>query len=76
MCCGSVKSTDEQAYTLVDLGLSYASLSGRWNLSGYAVNLFDEVHFAQANYNVQRGYNVYAQLAPPRSVGLVLGLNF
>jgi len=67
---------EQPAYTLLDVGLRYAPAGRRWRLSAYANNLFDEVHYAQANYNVQRGYNVYAQLAPPRTVGLVLGVDF
>lgn len=67
---------EQPAYTLLDVGLRYAPAGKRWRLGAYANNLLDEVYYAQANYNVQRGYNVYAQLAPPRTVGLVLGMDF
>ncbi len=70
------KPYQQEAYTLLDVGLRYAAVGGRWTLTGYANNLFDSAYFAQANYNVQRGYNVYAQLAPPMTYGLVLGFNF
>ncbi len=77
---GSYDAADQpyrqEASSVLDLGLKYAPFSGRWNLTAYANNLLDEVYFSQANYNVQRGYNVYAQIAPPRTFGLILGLNF
>jgi iron complex outermembrane recepter protein len=67
---------EQEAYTLLDVGLRYAPTSQRWRLGAYANNVFDEIYYGQANYNVQRGYNVYAQLAPPRTLGLVFGIDF
>lgn len=67
---------EQEAYTLLDLGLRFTPSGKRWRVGAYANNLFDQVYFQQANYNVQRGYNVYAQVAPPRTVGLVLGVDF
>lgn len=66
----------QEAHTVVDLGLRYLAAGGNWSLAAYANNAFDEVYFSQANFNSQRGYNVYAQIAPPRTYGLILGVNF
>ena len=60
----------QEAYSLINVGATYASKDGKWSISGYVKNV--------TNYAVKTAYGMMGgmQLASPRSYGAILSVNY
>jgi iron complex outermembrane receptor protein len=68
--------TDQEAFSLVDLSVVWASDSGRWELGLHGRNLTDEEYIAAAYDFFAVDQSVIGFYGPPRTVTATATINF